>query len=89
MIIPKNPKLTDAQLEEVTQIVAEFGCRIQVIEGAVQSIYAIVGDERHELLINRIEGLEYIDRVSLPFIPQRPARCWCRVWSMVWGRSAC
>jgi 3-deoxy-7-phosphoheptulonate synthase len=64
MIIPKTPKLTDAQLEEVTRIVAEFGCRIQVIEGALQSIYAIVGDERHELLINRIGGLEYIDRVD-------------------------
>lgn len=64
MIIPKNPKLTDQQLEEVKQIVAEFGCSIQVIEGAVQSIYAIVGDERHELLINRIEGLDYIDRVD-------------------------
>jgi len=64
MIIPKNPKLTDQQLDEVKQIVAEFGCSIQVIDGAVQSIYAIVGDERHELLINRIEGLEYIDRVD-------------------------
>lgn len=64
MIIPKNPKLTDAQLEEVSRIAADFGCRIQVIEGAVQNIYAILGDERHELLINRIEGLEYIDRLD-------------------------
>ncbi len=64
MIIPKGPKLTKAQLEEVTRIVADFSCQIQVIEGAVQSIYAIVGDERHELLINRIEGLDYIDRVD-------------------------
>lgn len=64
MIIPKNPKLTDAQLDEVSRIAADFGCRIQVIEGAVQNIYAILGDERHELLINRIEGLEYIDRLD-------------------------
>ena len=64
MIIPKNPKLTDDQLDEVQRIVADFGCSIQVIEGAVQSIYAIVGDERHELLMNRIEGLDYIDRVD-------------------------
>jgi len=64
MIIPKNPKLSDNQLAEVERIVEEFGCKIQVIEGAVQSIYAILGDERHELLINRIEGLEYIDRVD-------------------------
>jgi len=64
MIIPKNPKLTDEQLSEVRRIVSDFGCSIQVIDGAVQSIYAIVGDERHELLINRIEGLDYIDRVD-------------------------
>lgn len=64
MIIPKNPKLTDEQLDEVTRIVGDFGCSIQVIEGAVQNIYAILGDERHELLINRIEGLEYINRVD-------------------------
>ncbi len=64
MIIPKNPKISDDQLAEVERIVEEFGCKIQVIEGAVQSIYAILGDERHELLINRIEGLEYIDRVD-------------------------
>ena len=64
MIIPKAPKLTDAQLKEVTEIVEDFDCRIQVIEGAVQNIYAILGDERHDLLIKRIEGLSYIDRVD-------------------------
>lgn len=64
MIIPKNPKLTVYQLAEIKRIVEEFGCKIQLIEGAVQSIYAILGDERHELLINRIEGLDYIDRVD-------------------------
>jgi 3-deoxy-7-phosphoheptulonate synthase len=64
MIIPKGPKLTDEQLEDVTRILGDFGCRIQVIEGAVQNIYAILGDERHELLINQIEGLVYIDRVD-------------------------
>lgn len=64
MIIPKRPKLTDEQLSEVTRILEDFGCRIQVIEGAVQNIYAILGDERHELLINRIEGLDYINRVD-------------------------
>lgn len=64
MIIPKKPKLTEEQLDEVTRILGDFGCRVQVIEGAVQNIYAILGDERHELLINRIEGLGYIDRVD-------------------------
>ena len=64
MIIPKPPRLTEEQLNEIRRIVEEFGCRIQVIEGAVRSVYAILGDERHELLINRIEGLPYIDRVD-------------------------
>ena len=64
MIIPKNPKLTESQLAEVQRITSDFGCSVQVIEGALQNVYAIVGDERHELLINRIEGLDYIDRVD-------------------------
>lgn len=64
MIIPKLPKLTDAQLKEILSIVEDFACTIQVIEGAGQNVYAIVGDERHELMINRIEGLEYVNRVD-------------------------
>lgn len=64
MIIPKKPKLTDSQLAEICSIVGDFECSIQVIEGAGQSVYAIVGDERHELMINRIEGLTYVDRVD-------------------------
>jgi 3-deoxy-7-phosphoheptulonate synthase len=64
MIIPKEPLLTAAQLAEISDIVADFGCRIQVIEGALRSIYAIVGDERHELMLSRLEGLAYIDRVD-------------------------
>jgi len=64
MIIPKNPRLTDEQLTEVRSIVEEFGCRVQVIVGATRSVYAILGDERHELLLNRLEGLPYIDRVD-------------------------
>ncbi len=64
MILPKNKELEPGQLAEVSAIVAEFGCRIQPIIGAVRSIYAIVGDERHELMINRLEGLPYVDRVD-------------------------
>lgn len=64
MIIPNEIKLTEAQLAEIRSIVGEFGCTIQVIEGAGQNVYAIVGDERHELMINRLEGLDYIKRVD-------------------------
>ncbi|OAM87386.1 3-deoxy-D-arabino-heptulosonate 7-phosphate synthase [Termitidicoccus mucosus] len=64
MILPKASRLTPEQLAEVTQIVGAFGCHIQPIIGAVRSIYAIVGDERDELMINRLEGLDYIERVD-------------------------
>lgn len=64
MILPKSSRLTAEQIEEVTRIVTEFGCRIQPIVGAVRTIYAIVGDERDELMINRLEGLAYIDRID-------------------------
>jgi 3-deoxy-7-phosphoheptulonate synthase len=70
MILPKSNRLTPEQLAEVTQIVTEFGCKIQPIVGAVRTIYAIVGDERDELMINRLEGLPYverIDRIQSPF----------------------
>jgi 3-deoxy-7-phosphoheptulonate synthase len=30
----------------------------------VRTIYAIVGDERDELMINRLEGLDYVDRID-------------------------
>jgi 3-deoxy-7-phosphoheptulonate synthase len=64
MILPKSSRLTTEQLDEVTTIVQEFGCRAQPIVGEVRTIYAIVGDERDELMINRLEGLDYIDRID-------------------------
>jgi 3-deoxy-7-phosphoheptulonate synthase len=64
MIISKAPTLTDAQLAEVEAIVGGFGCKIQVIYGAHRNIYAIIGDERSETMVNRLLGLEYIDRVD-------------------------
>ncbi|HMD61664.1 MAG TPA: 3-deoxy-D-arabino-heptulosonate 7-phosphate synthase [Opitutaceae bacterium] len=64
MILPKSNRLTPEQVAEVTSIVGEFGCQIQPIVGAVRTIYAIVGDERDELMINRLEGLPYVDRID-------------------------
>ncbi len=64
MILPKSNRLTVEQLAEVTKIVGEFGCKIQPIVGAVRTIYAIVGDERDELMINRLEGLPFVDRID-------------------------
>ena len=70
MILPKVNRLPPEQVQEITEIVELFGCRIQPIVGAVRTIYAIVGDERDELMINRLEGLPYIeriDRIQSPF----------------------
>jgi 3-deoxy-7-phosphoheptulonate synthase len=64
MILPNSNRLTNEQVSELTEIVGEFGCRLQPIIGAVRTIYAILGDERDELMINRIEGLDYVDRVD-------------------------
>jgi len=70
MILPKANRLTPEQVREITRIVELSGCRIQPIVGAVRTIYAIVGDERDELMFNRLEGLPYverIDRIQSPF----------------------
>lgn len=64
MILPKSNRLESAEVAQLTAIVGEFGCRIQPIVGDVRTIYAIVGDERHELMINRLEGLPFVDRVD-------------------------
>ncbi|MBI3395579.1 MAG: 3-deoxy-D-arabino-heptulosonate 7-phosphate synthase [Spirochaetia bacterium] len=64
MIIPNTDRLTDAQVEEVQTILAEFHCSLTPIPGTTRTIYAIRGDERHETMINRIEGLSYISRVD-------------------------
>ncbi|MEM0965474.1 MAG: 3-deoxy-D-arabino-heptulosonate 7-phosphate synthase [Verrucomicrobiota bacterium] len=64
MIIPRENRLTPEQIEEVTAIVSDFGCHIQEIVGAHRNIYAILGDESHELMFNRLIGLDYVDRVD-------------------------
>ena len=64
MIIPKTNKLTEEQLEEIEAITRAFNIKIQMIRGTHRHIYAMIGDERHELLINRLEGLEFVDRVD-------------------------
>ena len=64
MILPKSNRLQPDQVATITAIVGEFGCKIQPIIGAVRTIYAIVGDERDELMINRLEGLPFVDRID-------------------------
>lgn len=64
MIISKAPTLTPEQLAEVEAIVGAFNCSIQVIHGAHRNIYAIIGDERSETMVNRLLGLDFVDRVD-------------------------
>ena len=64
MIIPKEARLTPEQEQELRQVTAEFGISLQTIVGDHRTIYAMVGDERDELLISRVEGLDYIERVD-------------------------
>ncbi len=64
MIIPKADKFTEEQFDEVQGILEEFNCSLKPIPGATRTIYAIRGDEREELMINRLEGLSYISRVD-------------------------
>jgi 3-deoxy-7-phosphoheptulonate synthase len=64
MIIPKVNKLSDEQLQEVTEIVTAFGCRVQTITGQERCIYAIIGDERNDDMVTKLEGLAFIDRVD-------------------------
>ena len=64
MIIPKDKQLSTQQIKEVSAVLKEFNCSLQPVGGATRSLYAIMGDERDELMINRLEGLEYIARVD-------------------------
>jgi 3-deoxy-7-phosphoheptulonate synthase len=70
MIIPKEPKLTEEQLNEVIEIVEEYGCKLQPIIGHHRTIYAVLGEERKTVMVNKILGLDFIDRfdaVDSPF----------------------
>ncbi|MFY0601319.1 MAG: hypothetical protein JXR03_16705 [Cyclobacteriaceae bacterium] len=70
MIIPKESKLSAEQLKEVSSIVEEYKCKIQPIEGHHRTIYAVLGEERETIMINRILGLDFVDRfdaIDSPF----------------------
>ena len=64
MIIPKGKQLEPSQIKELENILSEFSCNLQAIEGTTRTIYAILGDERDSLMIKRIEGLSYIFKVD-------------------------
>ncbi|MCS7204310.1 MAG: 3-deoxy-D-arabino-heptulosonate 7-phosphate synthase [Leptospiraceae bacterium] len=65
MIIPKHKEFTQEEFLAIKKIVNEFGCDVIPIPGETMTVYAIKGDERNELMINRIEGLPFVERVSL------------------------
>ena len=70
MIIPLNPRLSEAEERELMEIASEFNARLQPIYGTERSVYAILGDETVHEMMTRIEGLPYIeriDRIQVPF----------------------
>jgi 3-deoxy-7-phosphoheptulonate synthase len=71
MIIPHHGHLSEEQLAEVRAIAAEFNCTIRPIQGEGMSVYAIIGDETSQLLVNRIEGLDYVSRVDRIQVPYK------------------
>ena len=71
MIIPNKSELTESELTQLREVVAEFGCKIGSIRGDSMTIYPIIGDERNELMIDRIEGLPFVDHVSRIQLPYK------------------
>lgn len=64
MIIPLKMKLSANEEAELKEICTEFGVNIQPIIGAHRTVYAILGDERDALLVKKIEGLPFIERID-------------------------
>jgi 3-deoxy-7-phosphoheptulonate synthase len=71
MILPKGKKFSPQELSEVKAILAEYNVNLMEINGTHRTIYAMMGDERHEIMINRLEGLDYIERVDSMLSPYK------------------
>ena len=71
MIIPKKANLSREELNTLKEIASDFNCRIVEMSGVTRRVYHIIGDESDELMINRMEGLEYIDRVARIQVPYK------------------
>jgi 3-deoxy-7-phosphoheptulonate synthase len=64
MIIPVQNELTQQEYQTICDIATEFHCKVGKIKGEMRTIYPIIGDERHELMIDRIEGLPFVDHIA-------------------------
>jgi 3-deoxy-7-phosphoheptulonate synthase len=64
MIIPYKPQISAAEQDELVAIGKDHGVEIRPIIGEHRTIYAIIGDESSELLIKRLEGLDFIEKVD-------------------------
>ena len=72
MILPKNTTLTQEERKQIEEILADFNCTLSEVKGKVRSIYLIIGDETSELLVNRLRGLDFVERVNRV---QTPYKC--------------
>lgn len=71
MIIPSKARLEANEQSELLSIGREFSVEIRPIQGEHRTIYAIIGDECSDLLIKRIEGLNFVDKVDRVDVPYK------------------
>ena len=71
MIIPKPDQLTSEQEALLKKMVAEFGVTLVKVPGETRVTYIMKGDERDSLMIKRLEGLDFIERVQTVQSPYR------------------
>jgi len=71
MIIPKKAEFNEKQLQEIQRILNEYGVEIKATRGSNRTIYAMMGDESKEIMLKRLEGLDYVERVDRMQIPYK------------------
>ncbi len=71
MIIPKIAKLNDEQEKLLYKVAHEFKVSLLKVSGEPQDIYLIKGDERNDLMLKRLEGLDFVKRVQTIQSPYR------------------
>lgn len=71
MIIPNKKELTDGEYNQLQEIAAEFNCKVSKIKGETVTLYPIIGDENSQLMINRLEGLPFVDHVQRLQVPYK------------------
>ena len=70
MIIVLKPSVSDADIEDVSRRVREFGFKTHLSRGEVRTIIGVVGDDRAKeqlLALQSLESVESVVRILQPF----------------------